>query len=131
MDFPYKTTCETADINQSDLSGSSNVAGADSPRIDHSTKPTLHEKPYMQRKMKSLAALVLYCITFSIILVFFYPIFTTERQVIDPVMDGRDNKASLVLGRQAPAARSRYGTDIQCVEVLAKRVYPTLIKPYM
>lgn len=64
----------------------------------------------MQRKMKSLAALVLYCITFSIMLVFFYPIFTTERQEIDPVA-GRDNKASLVLGRQAPA-RSRYGYSI-------------------
>ena len=69
---------------------------------------TLHEKPYMQRKMKSLAALVLYCITFSIMLVFFYPIFT-ERQEIDPVSD-RNNKASVVLdlmGRQAPA-RSRW-----------------------
>ena len=51
---------------------------------------------------------MLYCITFSIMLVFFYPIFASERQEIDPVVDGRINKASLVLGRQAPA-RSRYG----------------------
>lgn len=78
----------------------------------HTKNPTLLEKPYMQkRKMKSLAALVLYCITFTIMLVFFYPIFTTERQEIDPLMGGRDNKASLVLGRQAPAARSRYVHD--------------------
>lgn len=60
--------------------------------------------------MKSLAALVLYCITFTIMLVFFYPIFTTERQEIDPLMGGRDNKASLVLGRQAPAARSSFSS---------------------
>ena len=68
----------------------------------------MREKPYMQtRKMKSLAALVLYCITFSIMLVFFYPIFTTEREEIDPVAGGGNNKASLVLaGRLAPA-RSR------------------------
>ena len=52
------------------------------------------------RRMKSLLVLVLYCISFSLMLVFFYPIFS-ERQQLDPI-----NKASLVLDtverRQAP-----------------------------
>ena len=51
----------------------------------------------VRRRMKSLLVLVLYCITFSLMLVFFYPIFT-ERQQLDPVYVGRDNKASIVRG---------------------------------
>ena len=43
------------------------------------------------RKMKSLVVLVIYCISFSLMLVFFYPIFS-ERQQLDSV-----NKASFVL----------------------------------
>ena len=55
--------------------------------------------------MKSLLVLVLYCITFSLMLVFFYPIFT-ERQQLDPVYVGKnnlENKASIVHGREVLA----------------------------
>ena len=59
------------------------------------------------RKMKSLLVLVLYCITFSLMLVFFYPIFTERQQIVDPVYVG-SNKASVVrgvVGRQLTASK--------------------------